>query len=241
MKLVAISMCLSGAAAFTMPVTKTSSTFLVKSSTEAVPYFMDEASPTKADLPFVVQPAQETKPTPKTVTPPEPVKSKAEELKKIYGKPYTVVKTVGGKKTKKKGGHKEGVFSPIVFASKKIIGDDEINKLRAKIISLHSGVIGDFVDTSETKIGTQISKQLFVVLDANNDGTLDKEELKAGFEKLGFTWLQDKQVQGIMKRADQNDDGVIDFEEFDAELSKTLRVNLIKLAKKNGEEMGLLV
>merc|ERR1739840_41011 len=115
------------------------------------------------------------------------------------------------------------------------------NKLRAKFISLHSGVIGDFVDTHETKVGTQIAKSLFVVMDANNDGTLDKDELKAAFDNLGFTWLKDKQVEGILRRADKDNNGVIDYDEFKDELSKTLRVNLIKLAKKNGEEMGLLV
>ena len=44
----------------------------------------------------------------------------------------------------KKPNHKEGVFSPIVFASKKILGDETINQIRAKFISLHSNVIGDF-------------------------------------------------------------------------------------------------
>mmetsp|Transcript_3365 Transcript_3365/g.4898 ORF Transcript_3365/g.4898 Transcript_3365/m.4898 type:complete len:238 (+) Transcript_3365:154-867(+) len=237
MKLLTISMCLSGATAFTLPVTKTSSTFLVKSSTEAVPYFMEEALPSQANLPFVAKPAEEAKP----VAPKAPTNSKAYTLQKKWGKPYTVVKTYGGKKAKKNPAHKEGVFSPIVFASKKIVGEDEINKLRAKIISLHSGVIGDFVETANTPVGSTISKQLFVVMDVNNDGTLDKDELKAGFEKLGFTWLQDKQVEGIINRADKNDDGVIDYDEFEAELTKTLRTNLIKLAKKNGGDMGFLV
>lgn len=141
----------------------------------------------------------------------------------------------------KKPNHKEGVFSPIVFASKKVLGDETINQIRAKFISLHSNVIGDFVETHYSPMGTEIAKNLFVVMDANSDGTLDKEELKAAFETLGFTWLKDKQIEGILQRADLDSNGVIDYDEFKAELSKTLRTNLIKLAKKNGEAMGLLV
>jgi uncharacterized protein (DUF2141 family) len=141
----------------------------------------------------------------------------------------------------KKPNHKEGVFSPIVFASKKLVGDETINKIRANFISLHSNIITEFVQTHESPIGTQIAKTLFVVMDANGDGTLDKDELKVAFESLGFTWLKDKQIEGILQRADLDNNGVIDYDEFKAELSKTLKTNLIKLAKKNGEEMGLLV
>jgi Ca2+-binding EF-hand superfamily protein len=57
---------------------------------------------------------------------------------------------------------------------------------------------------------------------------------------LGFSWLQSKQIQGIFQRADLDDNGAIDFDEFMKEAPKTLRTNLIKLAKKNGGDMGLL-
>jgi hypothetical protein len=52
--------------------------------------------------------------------------------------------------------------------------------------------------------------------------------------------LQSKQIQGIFKRADLDENGSIDFDEFMKEAPKTLRTNLIKLAKKNGDGMGLL-
>ena len=38
-----------------------------------------------------------------------------------------------------------------------------------------------------------------------------------------------------------DDNDVIDFEEFCKEAPKTLRTNLVKLAKANGDELGFLV
>jgi len=75
-------------------------------------------------------------------------------------------------------------------------------------------------------------------MDKNKDGVLDEKELALAFETLGFSWLKEKQVSGILKRADKDDDGIIDYEEFRKELPKTLRTNLTKLAKKNGGELG---
>ena len=48
-------------------------------------------------------------------------------------------------------------------------------------------------------------------------------------------------VDGIVSRADVDDNEVIDFQEFCEATPKTLRVNLIKLAKKNGDDLGFLV
>ena len=244
-KLITMSMCLSAANAFGPSATKTTSTFFQESTSSTLPYFLDEASPSQASSPFAYQPEVATTPdvteaavvataaTAEALSPPEPMRKR---------RAYTVVKTVGaGGKKNKKPKHPEGIFSPIVTASKKIVGEAEINQLRGKVISMHSGVIGDFVSTHETDLGTRVAKQLFALMDKDGNGTLDAQELQAGFEKLGFSWLGEKQVAGILKRADKDNNGVIDYEEFEAELSKTLRVNLIKLAKKNGEELGFLV
>ena len=153
-----------------------------------------------------------------------------------------VEKQISARKVPKKNpGHKEGVFSPLVLATKSVIGIEKLNKLRGKVISIHSDVIGKFVETYETPLGERILSHLFAAIDSNEDGTLDNTELKKAFEVLGFTWLQEKQVNGIVKRADKDGNGVIDLDEFRAELPKTLRTNLIKLAKKNGADMGLLV
>jgi len=145
---------------------------------------------------------------------------------------------------KKKGGgavHKEGVFSPIVVAAGSVLGKDDLNKIRAKIISVHSDLIKSFVATSDSEFGKSVLRQLFKAVDTDNSGYLDKEELTVALNMLGFKWLKDKQVDKIFQRADENGDLEISLEEFMDEAPKTLKVNLVKLAKTNGGDMGLLV
>lgn len=147
------------------------------------------------------------------------------------------------KKAPKKGGpaHKEGVFSPMVTFVKGVLGDQTLNKVRGKVISLHSDVIGTFVETSESAFGDAVLRSLFRLADKDGNGTICKEELQTALHSLGFNWLQDKQVEGIFKRADVDENGAIDMDEWIKEAPKTLRTNLVKLAKKNGGDMGLLV
>jgi len=145
------------------------------------------------------------------------------------------------KKPKSTGAHKEGLLSPLVGLAKGAIGDDSLIKIRAKTISMHTDVIKNFVATYETPVGQRALKDMFTVADLDGDGKLDEEELTRAFSLLGFSWLKEKQVKGIMKRADKDNNGWIDYDEFIAEVPKTLKVNLVKLAKKNGGDMGLLV
>ena len=145
------------------------------------------------------------------------------------------------KKAAAGGKHKEGIFSPVVFLSKMLVGEPKINKLRAQIISLHSDVIGNFVNTYETPAGRAILRQLFELADRDRNGTISESELEAALLTLGFDWLKEKQIKGIFERADTDASGAIDMEEWMKEAPKTLRTNLVKLAKKNGGEMGLLV
>ena len=84
-------------------------------------------------------------------------------------------------------------------------------------------------------------KVLYSTADQNKDSLLDENKVKSTLHSLGFSWIQDKQLKGIMKRADKDGNSVIDFKEFRDEVPRTLRTNLNKLAKKNGGEMGLLV
>jgi len=144
---------------------------------------------------------------------------------------------------KKKGGavHKQGIFSPAVLAAKAVLGDEQLNKIRAKAISMHSDVIASFVDTYELPTGQAALKALFSVADKDGNGTINENELSTAFETLGFSWLKEKQVKGIFKRADTDESGAIDLQEFMSEAPKTLRTNLIKLAKNNGGELGFLV
>ncbi|EJK70821.1 hypothetical protein THAOC_07791, partial [Thalassiosira oceanica] len=76
---------------------------------------------------------------------------------------------------------------------------------------------------------------------ADNSGYLDKEEVATALSYLGFSWLGPKQVDKIFARADENGDNEISIDEFMVEAPKTLKVNLIKLAKKNGNDLGMLV
>ena len=194
-------------------------TFILQSTTPN--YFMDEVTneptPTMNSMPVSSSDVK--------------VLTQKNEMKK------KVVKAKQGNK----GSHKDGVFSPIVYAAKNALGEDRLNKIRAKIISYHSDIIKSFVDTYETPFGQTALVRLFALMDKNRDGTLDKAELAGAFRALGFSWLKEKQVEGILKRADADKNGVIDFEEFAKEAPRTLRTNLVKLAKKNGGEMGLLV
>jgi hypothetical protein len=145
------------------------------------------------------------------------------------------------KKVVKLPAHQEGILSHFVLGAKRVLGNELLNKVRAKGISLHSDVIASFVKTAETDFGKAVLVQLFSLIDKNKDGTISEEELAAGFRKLGFTWLKEKQVKGILARADKDENAVLDFQEFVNEAPKTLRTNLIKLAKNNGGGLGLLV
>jgi len=144
-------------------------------------------------------------------------------------------------KKKANAAHKEGVFSPIVIAAGTLLGPDQLNKVRAKAISIHSDLIKSFVGTSDSAIGQTVLQQLFKYVDADNSGYIDKEELSVALSLLGFKWLKEKQVNGIFDRADKNGDGIISMEEFMDEAPRTLKTNLVKLAKNNGGDMGLLV
>lgn len=134
----------------------------------------------------------------------------------------------------------QGIFAPLVKGAKTIAGEKEINKLRGKVIAEHTKVISAFVDTSESPFGQIVLKRMFEAADADGNGTLDKEEVRAALHALGFTFVQDKQLNQIFNRADSDGDEVIDFEEFVKETPKTLRTSLVKMAKNNGHDLGFL-
>lgn len=134
----------------------------------------------------------------------------------------------------------DGPLAPLVLWLKDLLGDNQLNQLRAKSISLHSDVIKSFVDTSDSQLGQSVIAQLFQIADADRNGVIDKDELRDALHTLGFEWLQDKQINGILQRSDTNENGTIELEEFKMAVPKTLKTNLVKLAKQNGGALGLL-
>jgi hypothetical protein len=133
-----------------------------------------------------------------------------------------------------------GLFAPAVVGAKNVMGTKELNKLRADIIKKHTKVISAFVDTSESQFGQIVLKKMFEAADKDNSGALDREEVKEALIALGFTFVNDKDVDKIMRKADMDDNAVIDFEEFIKETPKVLRMNLVQLAKANGHDLGFL-
>lgn len=148
------------------------------------------------------------------------------------------------KSAPKKAGasHKSGIFSPLVLAAKDVLGEERLNKIRGNAISLHSDVISRFVDTAETEFGQSILRKLFELADINKNGAIEEEEMVVALQALGFgAFLKEKQLKGIFARADRDENGAIDMEEWLVEAPRTLRTNLVKLAKKNGGDLGFLV
>ena len=142
---------------------------------------------------------------------------------------------------KKVGGHgQDGLFAPAVVAAKNVLGENELNKIRAKAISLHSKVITNFVDTSDTEFGNRVLEALFSLADQDSNGTIDEEELATALRSVGFRHLKEKQIKGIFERADKDSNGALDLDEWKKSAPATLRTNLIKLAKTNGGELGFL-
>ena len=121
-----------------------------------------------------------------------------------------------------------------------VMGRKELNAFRASVIAEHTKVISAFVDTSESAFGQIALKRMFEAADKDGNGSLDKEEVKAALNALGFTFIDNKQVDLIFKKADSDKNEVIDFEEFVKETPKTLRTSLVKLAKQNGHDLGFL-
>jgi len=142
----------------------------------------------------------------------------------------TKMKATKTARTSKKKQVSSGLFAPAVLLTKIIIGERRFNSLRGKIIGLHSDIIAKFTKTANTtKFGTDVLKILFDVA--------DKTLGALGFI---FIFLKEKQIAGIYKRADTNNDGKIDFDEWVVEAPKVLKNNLTKLAKQNGTAMGLM-
>jgi len=161
----------------------------------------------------------------------------AEVVKEIEQEAVTPV----APKKKLKPTHTEGVFSPIVYFTKEVFGDNELKQFRAKVISKHSQVIKNVMETADSATGKVALRILFKMADKDGNGTIDKDELRIAVESLGFDWLDDKQMVALFNKCDKDKNGTIDIDEWMVGAPKSLKTNLAKLAKKNGDDMGLLV
>merc|ERR1711907_356946 len=95
----------------------------------------------------------------------------------------------------------EGIFAPAVLATEAVMGEQELKQFRASVIAKHSKVIGAFVDTSESKFGQLVLKRMFEYADKDGNGTLDKEEVKSALLDLGFDFMNEKQIEKLLKDA----------------------------------------
>ena len=139
-----------------------------------------------------------------------------------------------------RGKPEDGIFTPVVQGAKVLMGEENLKSIRAKAIKAHGEVMTNLIDTHDTPVGDYTLKKLFEVADADSNGTIDIDEMKAALHKLGFSWLDDGKTQKIVKKGDMNGDNVIDFEEFKRMAPTVLRQNLMKLAKANGGQLGFL-
>lgn len=133
-----------------------------------------------------------------------------------------------------------GPFSPAVDVAKVLMGQQELSRLRGEIIKAHTQTISAFVDTSDSWFGRVALQVLFTAADEDGSGALDKEEVEIAARKLGFAWLRDGKVDDLIRKVDTDENAVIDFEEFAQAAPKTLRQNLVKLAKQNGKALGFM-
>merc|ERR1712107_855676 len=92
------------------------------------------------------------------------------------------------KQSSKKAG---GIFAPLVIAAKMVLGQDRLNKIRGKVIGMHSDVIADFTKTADTtQFGSSVVKLLFAASDTNKNGTIDRDEFRSFLSGLGFGFFE---------------------------------------------------
>ena len=138
------------------------------------------------------------------------------------------------------GGAKNGIFTPLVKLTKWVVGEERFLPFRARVIGEHTKVIQAFVDTADSPFGCMALEKLFEIADVDGSGTIDRAELELALKKLGFSHLTEAQIDKIMDKADGDDNCVIDYDEFVDNAPKTLKTQLVKLAKNNGADLGFL-
>jgi calcium-dependent protein kinase len=105
----------------------------------------------------------------------------------------------------------------------KLLNEDELDKLFNDVDTDKSG----FIDYSEFIVATMSSKKnmseekltaAFKLFDKDNNGTISPQELKDVMSATGQ--ISDAAIDEILKQADENNDGEIEFNEFCNLMSK---------------------
>merc|ERR1712046_368793 len=91
-----------------------------------------------------------------------------------------------------------------------------------------SNVISDYFDDKMI----DIIKQQFDLIDTDDSGFLDHDELKQLYKQLGFE-TSETEIQEMIEKCDKDKNGQVDFEEFLSALSEDNEVmNIDKLCDK---------
>ena len=130
------------------------------------------------------------------------------------------------------GGAKNGIFTPVVRLAKRLVGKERFLSFRGRVIGAHTKVIQAFVDTSDSPFGCLALEKLFEMADLDGDGTIDRDELEKALKKLGFYHLSGAQLDAIMKRADEDDNCVIDYDEFVKEAPHCVEIKIIRRVRR---------
>mmetsp|Transcript_21987 Transcript_21987/g.24418 ORF Transcript_21987/g.24418 Transcript_21987/m.24418 type:complete len:120 (+) Transcript_21987:235-594(+) len=109
----------------------------------------------------------------------------------------------------------------------KLLNEDEIDQLFMDVDTDRSG----FIDYSEFIVATMSSKKnmseekltaAFKLFDTDGNGTISPDELKSVLSSSGQ--ISDESIEDILKQADENNDGEIEFDEF-CKLMATVDLN----------------
>eukprot|EP01126_Amoeba_proteus_P050155 TRINITY_DN5904_c0_g1_i2.p1 TRINITY_DN5904_c0_g1~~TRINITY_DN5904_c0_g1_i2.p1 ORF type:complete len:149 (-),score=40.92 TRINITY_DN5904_c0_g1_i2:131-577(-) len=104
--------------------------------------------------------------------------------------------------------------------------DAEINEMIRQVDKDGDGEI-DFEEFVSMMANAKCStdeemRQAFAVFDADGNGSIDKKELHSVLEQLGED-VDEEQLNEMMKAADINNDGTIDYNEFVKMMKSDLR------------------
>eukprot|EP01050_Picozoa_sp_SAG11_P005954 SAG11_NODE_442_length_9427_cov_486.939751_2_plen_2729_part_00 len=129
--------------------------------------------------------------------------------------------------------------------------EDEISKLHGKVAEGVMKVQAQMATEREDQLRAsralrRLQKMLsrpdagaiFRTFDKDGDGTIDRQELKEGFEKIGEP-LDDKDVDALMALVDSDGDGNVDYREF--EQTGKMSEKMLEMASKEQEERQRLV